>query len=219
MKKAILFLLLLPLTLMAQNCLDDCDKPLIAKEWSKWTMDVRVAYFHPCSKQTTKIFSNAWIDYEVEVTRNLRPNLQLWLGVDWTNKKGHLPKKPYGYHNSTRISIAPIHAGFKAIFPLTCKLDAYIGGGICVSFLKLKNHSDFFRAKLGSAPYDKFVTKNNVGAITKVGLRYVNGKCTFLDLFADYYCAPDFKFGRHHFPNRYLDVSGYKLGLGLGVFF
>jgi len=221
MKKLFLLLLLiLPFApTFAQEECDDCDEPLLAKEWANWTMDLRIAYFHPSSKEVSKIFSHGWIDYEVEAARRIHEKIEFWAGVDWTHKKGHLHKKPYGYHNSALISIVPLSLGFKIVLPVTCNLEAYLGAGASYSFIKIRNHSDFYALELGSRPYKKFAYKETFGGIGKLGLIYTYGKCTYFDFFADYYSVPAVKFSERQFQKRKLDLSGYKLGFGLGVFF
>lgn len=209
---------------MAQDCLNDCDDcdgdlPLIARKCSNWTLAVRVAYFHPFSKGLTQVYSRGWIDYEVEATRRLGNNFQAWIGTDWTHKRGELGKKPAGYHNPSRIAISPVHVGLKGVFPLRGNLDFYAGLGLCISFIKIQSHSDFYRAHLGPPTCKRFVHKNTVGAIVKTGVRYAYGKYTYFDFFADYYYSPEIKLSEKEFSHRKISTSGLKLGAGIGIFF
>ena len=105
MKKLILFLLMFfPLMAFTQEC-DDCDVPALSKEWARWTMDLRIAYYHPTSSKANDILSNDWLDYEFEIARRFHRYLEIWGGVDWAFRKGRLPEHPKHYSNSAKVAV------------------------------------------------------------------------------------------------------------------
>lgn len=220
MKKIVLLLLTFIFPLLAAHAQYDEDKKESLLPYTNWRMDLRIAYYHPLSREVKDVFSGSWLDYEFEVSRRMKNNeTEIWVGTDLTHKKGHLGKNPSGYHNSTKASIIPISTGFKRFYRINRCLESYVGMGICYSLLRFKNHSDFHAGGLGSAPYDKYVYKNSFGGLLKVGCRYSVGKETFFDLFVDYYVTKRVKFSSSEFPKRHLNFSGIKAGLGLGVYF
>lgn len=226
MNNFILFLtlLFLPFRLLSTDCIPDCETE------TDWTLEVRLAYYNLSSSVIKKIYTDDWLDYQVETAKRIHPFLEVWGGVCWASKHGHT-RRTYGsidhkFRNRTRMSILPISLGLKFIYAIFPCVDAYAGVGICYSFLKVKNrckdhYSDW---GLSHSPFTRSIYKNGLGAVFKIGFHYAMSQTTFLDFFTDYY-AQGFHFSdkkRKSNPNifrRHLDVSGFKFGGGFGVYF
>jgi hypothetical protein len=210
-------------------CFDTCyDCP--------WTLEVRLAYYQPIYRLTKKLYSHAWLDYQVEVSRRVQKYLEIWGGVYWATKHGNIRSSGYGHRvyddysdsfkNGTKIYVLPLCLGMKFVYPLRPCLDFYLGVGICYSFLEIRNHCKEHYSYWGYhyAPFRHVIHKNGLGATFKAGLRYDLCATTFLDFFVDYF-AQRFKFSHHddesgRIPfNHYLDCSGFKYGAGIGVYF
>ncbi len=46
-------------------------------------------------------------------------------------------------HNSTNLDLIPVYFGIKYFYPIACCTSVYVGGGGCYSFLRIKDHSRF----------------------------------------------------------------------------
>lgn len=226
MNKLILFLILffLPFKLLPTDCIPDCETD------TDWTLEVRLAYYHLSSSVIKKIYTDDWLDFQVETAKRIHPFLEVWGGVCWASKQGHT-RRAYGsydyeFRDRTRMSILPLSLGLKLIYAIFPHVDAYAGIGICYTFLKIKNfckehYSDW---GLSHSPFTKGIYKNDFGAVFKVGFHYAMSDSTFLDFFADYF-SQSFRFSdkrgepNRNIFNRNLNCSGFKFGAGFGVYF
>lgn len=219
-----LFLLLLPVQIFAFDwgCECECERD--------WTLEVRGACFYPSSKLVRHEFSSCWLDYQVEASKRIYHHIDVWAGVSWMGKRGHRDDYDFGIRERTKLSIVPISIGFKFVYPLGCGFHAYLGAGACYAFLTMKNDSDYSsyeRSLIEDLPaFKKHIHKNSVGGIAKVGIQYEMGSSTFLDIFADYltlrFNLSDIltqnQAGNAVFRNKF-NCSGFKFGIGLGVYF
>ncbi len=211
------------------QCDDDEDEKRSLLPTTDWRMDVRVAYYHPTSKQVRDIFSGGWIDYQFEISRKhcFHNNSEIFMSVDWAHKKGNLPSFPKiihhgipkNFHNGTKAHIAPLTIGFKHFYRFNSCIESYVGIGICYTLITVRNQSEFHDYDLGPNPYKRYVYKNSVGGILKIGYRYSLGKCTFFDFFADYYITERVRFAHDELSRKRLNFSGVKTGAGIGVYF
>lgn len=226
MKNFTLFftLLLLPLKLLATDCIPDCECE------TDWTLEVRGAYYQPCSKKFTKVYSRHLLDYQVEAAKRIHPFGEIWGSVSWASKQSHLWEfdsySSHKFKERTKIFILPISLGGKIIYPILPCVDLYVGAGVCYSFLRIKNScKDEYSGSYYShfhchSPFKKETTKGNWGAIFKLGFQIAMSDSTFLDFFADYYSQVfHFSGSNHNLFKHDLDCSGFKLGIGFGVYF
>lgn len=220
--RKLLFVVFLPLSLMATDCIPDCDCA------TDWTMEVRGAYYYLPNKDVKKVYTDQWLDYQVEIAKRVTHFMEIWGGVSWATKHGHTHRK-CGYYrevfkDSTRIFVLPISLGLKAIYSICPFVDVYAGAGACYSFLRIKNKckDDYYYRGFAHSPFKKEIDKSDFGGVFKLGVHYAMSTSTYLDLFADYYTQ---KFDlskksrscdvfRHD-----IDCSGFKIGLGFGVYF
>lgn len=227
MKTLAFFLaILFPFTLFSASCRDDCE------EETDWTLEVRCAYYQPTSKELKRVYTSHLIDYQVTAAKRFCNYFEVWGELDWTVKMGHMKEDEdyyfHGFKNRSRLSLIPVSLGLKAIFPLSSCVDVYVGAGGTYSFLRLRNRYfvDYYYAEHGfdETPFKKETYKYAFGGLFKAGLQITLSSSTFLDIFADY-ISQRFHFSRHDeygskaLFKHHLDCSGFKFGLGLGVYF
>lgn len=172
-------------------------------------VNARVAYFRPESKKVRKIYADGWADYQLEVFQELCPNWQIWSGISGFSKKGHSLE----LHDHTKLQLIPLSLGLKYIYPFTCNLDGYLGVGACYSFLHIRDHSDYV---------EQHISRQDWGGVGQIGLYYQAQQGFFINLFADYFYQRfyfhhvDFS---HYVQRHNLNLSGWKLGAGIGICF
>lgn len=214
--------LFLPVGLFATDCIPNCDCE------TDWTLEVRGAYYYVPSKPLKHVYTSDWIDYQVETAKRVHNFVEVWGGVSWASKQGHT-SRTYGYYSDlfrdqTKIFVLPVSLGLKLIYPILPCVDVYVGGGVCYSFLKIKNFCKEHYSYLGlsHSPFRKAIYKNEVGGIFKIGFQFAMSDSTFLDFFADYYTQRfhlSHKTDRRDVFSRNVDCSGFKFGAGFGVYF
>lgn len=224
MKNFTLFftLLFLPFGLFSTDCIPDCECK------TDWTLEVRGAYYQPDSKSFRKVYTNHLLDYQVEAAKRVYDFFEIWGGMSWASKHGHT-RRAYGYFDhrfkdSTKIFVLPVSLGLKFIYPILPFIDIYVGAGVCYSFLKIKNfckehYSDW---GLSHSPFKKGIYKNDVGGLFKAGFQFAMSDSTFLDFFVDYYLQRfhlSHKHDRRDVFKHSIDCSGFKTGVGFGVYF
>lgn len=216
-----------PCVIFSASCPDDCE------DETDWTLEVRLAYYQPTYKQLTKVYSNQLIDYQVAVSKRVHNYFEIWGELDWTIKSSNVHRDDnfefYGFKNRSRLSILPLSLGVKFIYPLFRCVDVYLGAGGTYSILRVRNKIDidssfYERGYYASAPFKKEIYKYAFGGLFKAGIQIAMSSSTFLDIFADYisqrfsFSSHDDESGRSLFK-RHLDCSGFKFGVGLGVYF
>ena len=195
----------MPLTLFASNLSLET-----GGSWYKVCTNLKEAY------------TGGWIDYQLEAAYEVGCYTDAWIGMNWISKK-HSKHNAFRTWNSSgectkfsdkrQIWILPLSFGAKYFFYLTPRLSLYVGGGPAYTFVKAER--DFiYRSKTFS--------KQGLGAIIKSGIRYDWGNYTFVNLFCDYF-HQDFRLNRaQRRAATYRDVlnlSGFKVGLSIGVYF
>ena len=216
--------LILPFYSLATLCIPDCECE------TDWTLQVRGAYYYIPSRPIEKIYTHHWLDYQVEAAKRIHPFVEAWIGLDWAGKRGHAyySVERCTIKNKTRMFILPVNFGFKAIYPIFPYVDLYAGAGLCYSFLKIKNtckhNQKSYECTCHGSPVTKGIYKNEWGAVFKVGFQYAMSDSTFLDFFTDYYAQtfrfPDKKRQAERAIFRHsLNCSGFKYGIGFGVYF
>ena len=199
-----------------------------------WTLDFRVAYYAPQSKKLRKVYSGSWMDVEVELSRSISNNIDVWAGFSWAIQ-GHGKKhcEFYGFKKQTSASILPLSLGLKWTYSILPCADIYFGAGVCYTFFTIHNRLkelgySYYEASWSNSflPYKDHYYKGAWGGIVKFGMHYDLSRIVFVDFFADYFYQK-FHFSRHrnsfYYFDRYLhgeiNLSGIKTGIGLGVYF
>ncbi len=186
--------------------------PLSAFYWQPLDLSIegRIAYYKPSSKRVQEIYSNGWADYQVEVSKDFFCNWRVWAGVSGFSKKGH----SIGFNDPTRIQMIPVSLGVKYMYSLTPCTKIYLGGAGCYSFLKIRDHSDYVH---------QHIRKEEFGGLIQAGAYYYFSRCLYADVFVDY-LFQHFHFSHSHDSYYYvkrnsLDMSGFKVGAGIGCTF
>lgn len=180
---------------------------------SCWTLEVGPSFYHP-HRALTKAYSGGWIDYQLEGSKILNENVELWAGVNWISKRQKNDDYSDSYFDEKKqIWILPVSIGAKYYYYFTPCLSAYIGGGAVCTFLRMEYHTYHFH-------HDS--SKQALGAIIKSGVRFDWGNYTFLNFFADYYHQT---FHLSHsqreisINRKIMDLSAFKVGCTIGVYF
>lgn len=217
-------IILAPFSLFSSCCEDDscysddcCSTDSCCFNWCEgWSAEFRIAWYSPSSHKFRKIYSNSLADYQIELSKKLFGNWDLWLDVDYATKKGH---STY-FHDKTRITIVPIILGARYSFDLCYDFQLYLGAGVNYTFLRIHDDSHYVK---------KHVHKEQFGGTFKVGLKKYFCDCFFVDVFVDYFLQ-DFHFsgkdrlssssGSERFVQRHsANLSGFKIGAGIGYTF
>ncbi len=167
--------------------------------------EVRVAAFFPTSKRFRDNFGSVGVNYQLEIAKNFGCNCseQIWLGVDWYPKQGHL-----GSCGSSDLNILNGSVGYKHFW--TCECFQFYGGiGPTFGWVWLENKRKCCK---GCRTWKKKSDVFALGAVARLGAQYPLIDCLFIDLFVDYLYEVAF-FHR----NAY--IGGFKTGLGLGYSF
>lgn len=201
--------------------------PLMA--WDGWecccdpfdfAVEARVAYYHPSSSKVRRIYGDGWADYQLEISKGVFCDWRIWAGVSGFSREGD----SIGFHDHTRLQLIPLSFGVKYFFPCWDDCKLYLGGAACYSFLRINDDSDYIR---------RHTHKNDWGGLIQAGLTYNFWDCAYVSFFVDYFFQ-EFRFHDSHrssgdsygsfYDGGYiertnLDMSGYKLGVGLGYTF
>lgn len=162
-------------------------------------LEIRSAAFLHSSKLFREIYGNTEVSYQLEASTKLYDYVDEWVNFDWFSKHG----KSDGLNDPTRVSIASLSLGIKVPYQFRERLITYIGIGLSLSRIWLKNK--------GECNHET-VSKLAIGGILKTGIYYFISPRVFIDVFVDYLYQPV------HFE-KHVDIGGFKTGIGLGVKF
>lgn len=164
---------------------------------AKTTLELRVAAFIPTDQLFRKIYGDAGPSFQIELSSPLYWNTNGWVNFDYFTKSGHV----HGCGKSS-IHIYNFSLGPKQYFKLNNFTLVYIGIGLNIAGVSIHN-------KNCCGGHD---SKTSCGGILKTGINYYFYKDLFIDLFCDYlYQRIKFK--------RNANISGFKIGLGVGTAF
>jgi outer membrane protein len=145
---------------------------------------------------------------------------RVFVGVSGFSRKG----ESIGFHDHTRLQLIPINFGARLYYPIFCNTKIFIGGAACYSFLRIRDHSDYVK---------RHVDKEEWGALFQSGITYTACDWLVVTAFFDYFFQR-FNFHDEHYSSFYgssyfyddryierndLNLSGYKVGVGLGLTF
>ena len=172
-------------------------------------VEAKISAFFPSSKIIRRIYSDAIPYYELEIAKPFCNHWQVSLGLGYLSNDGHA----IGCKNKTSFHLIPVTLGLKYLYSINSCMDIYTGAGACWSFLKNKDHSPFVH---------KNISDDALGGIFKLGFIYRIKEHIFIDIFTEY-LYQHFSF-KHHFKDHYtlrhnLNMSGFKIGGGLGFTF
>lgn len=182
---------------------------LIGWEDIDFTVEARVSYFHPLSKRVRDVSKDGWAVYEFQATQMFCSGWGLWEGVSgWPTVSGHSTC----LHNKSDMNMWGVSLGVLRQFCLSTCLEYYLGAGASYNSLRIHDKSHYVRQHL---------SKNAFGAVVQTGLYYFFTQNVFLDVNFEY-LYQNFHFSHHKHavvPKRDVDLSGVKIGAGLGIRF
>lgn len=167
---------------------------------SDWILELRGGYFYPISDKFRKIYKSGGPEVEVEVSRGFCGNWMGWGNVNYFQRDG----RSIGLSEKTRIRMVPLSLGLKYQFLPCAFISPYLGIGATYTFIDVKNHSNFVK---------KHVNRGGFGFVVKSGSYFYLSECFLLDLFIDYY------YQKRELYRNNADLSGLRMGLGLGYRF
>lgn len=175
------------------------------------TAEMRVAYYHPYSSLVRRIYGNGWADYQLELSAPIAYNWKICTGISGFSREG----ESIGLNDPTRLQLIPLNLGLKVFFPLFDCVNFYLGGAVCYSSLNIKDDSEH--------NIHRHIRRQGLGGLLQSGVTYRFWREAYVSLFADYFFQK-FHFSKskrsHHYVERIkLDMSGYKMGVGLGMVF
>ncbi len=162
------------------------------------SIEVRSAAFFPSSKRFRDIYGDVRPILGLEVTRKSCSCYDTWIDIDVFSKNSHS-----GNRCHSRATILNTSLGASYVCPIKCDIDAYLGMGVNLAYLRLNN---------GTCRGKEHISKLGIGVVLKSGIKYLFSDPFFVDCFADYLYQPV------HI-SRHVDIGGIKLGLGIGMNF
>jgi outer membrane protein W len=206
--KAYIFLLAIiaiPLQMKAEQC---CEA--ICSDSYYCTIEGRASAYFPFNNKVRRIYSSTWGFYEGEI------NIPLWCGFDGYFSAGYLENtgSSLGLRNKTKLQMVPLTLGLKYFYEITPSFDLYLGVGAVYSILNIRDHSPYVH---------QHISKNSAGVTAKLGGVYFFWNNWFVDASVDY-IYQNFRFKHSHSEEHYverhnLDMSGIKVGAGIGLAF
>lgn len=163
-------------------------------------IEISGSFFYPSENAFRNIYGKG-IKYGLDISSNIRENIELHIEVNYFSKKGKLTFT----QESTRVKIVPFGANLRYIF-LKKIMNFYAGAGLSYDLYEEKN--PIGRAKQGKLGYAA-----RIGGFKRIkGLKKFI-KDFIIDLYLNYhYCQmkpAEIKF----------DAGGIDLGLALGFEF
>jgi hypothetical protein len=172
-------------------------------------VEATVSGFFPCSRKVQRIYSDAIAIYDVEAYASIFNNYHIWLGAGYLSDVG----KSIGEKNPTHLHLVPVTLGLRYLHPLNSCTDFFAGAGLSWSFLRIHDHLHYVQ---------KHIKKNALGGIFKLGFNYHLSEYIYIHLSSEYFYQ-QFSFKHHeheHYTTRHhLNLSAFKVGMGLGFSF
>jgi hypothetical protein len=170
-------------------------------------LEAKGACFYPTNHTIRKIYGVGG-EYGLEGSVSFSRNFYAWASGDVLYQHGH----SLGSDQSTYLTLVPIAAGIKYLYPLHCKVDFYAGAGPQYSYMNISNHSNYVT---------RHIRKWGWGGIGKAGFLFDMYQGIFLDVFAQYsYLRIPFhnSLNGQVTPNN-IHLSGWQFGGAIGYRF
>ncbi|MBS4168383.1 hypothetical protein [Parachlamydia sp. AcF125] len=170
--------------------------PIFAQ--AEMAIKYRTAALFPANSRFSHLYEDVIPNYQFEVSKCICPHVALWANADFFSTHGKASKCGPSKMGSFNLSVGP-----KWIYPLSCRLEWYIGVGANLAMTHVKN-------KTPCGGHHKH--KTAVGGVFKSGINFYLRPHLFLDMFFDYLYQPV------HF-HKWVDIGGAKIGGGIGYSF
>lgn len=205
-RAVILFILFLisVCSLKADHCcetpgLNICKKSCFSDCFQRNTFEIRGAAFFHSSKRFREVYDHVGPSVQVEASTSLCDCFGLWTNFDFFTRA-----RKFGACCRSRVNLYNLSLGAQYVYPFCKCVDIYAGIGPSFTWIDLKNKS--------CCGHDN-EHKCAIGGLLKTGVYYYFCRNFFADVFVDYLYQPV------HFHHRFVNVGGFKVGLGLGVVF
>lgn len=169
-----------------------------------WSIEGKTGVFFPSSKVMRSIFDSTMPFVEVQGHCYFCPCWDAWGSVGCIFANG----RSLCCHQKSSIAVVPLQLGVSRFFNL-CNFEAFVGVGAMWSFYHNNDHS---------SSVIQHVRTSAPGAVVQAGVQRCITERMRLSLFTEY-LYQRFSFHKHdpkHFTYRHdVDMSGFKLGLGL----
>lgn len=156
-----------------------------------YSAEIRAGYFYPTSSAMKEWCKNGGAEYEVELAAPLTGDIDVWLNVNFFQKKKD---------RDTTIRLYPLSLGIKHGFSICDVVIFYVGIGVSYTHLAVEHHS-----------------RQIWGGVGKAGFIYDLTDRLFVDLYVDYYSSTVSNFSHQH--SQSLELGGLRTGLGFGTRF
>ena len=194
-------------------CEDICDDD--EEDYYYWgdtcyfTFEGRASAYIPFEKRIRKIYSSPLGLYEGEIVVPIRHGWAGYFSAGYIKSTG----KSIGLHDKTSLQMVPLTWGFKKFWEISC-VDVYFGAGLVYSLLQIHDHALHIQ---------RHISKNALGGTVSLGTQFFFTDDWFINASVEYvYQRFSFKntHSDNHFVERHdLDMSGIKLGAGIGFTF
>lgn len=170
------------------------------------SIQVQLSGKMPQSDVVSDIYGKLHKEYAIEVSQNLAEPIELWARLGYSQEKGY----SLGLEESTTLTLIPLSAGVSWSFKAGERFEPYVGVGLSYSQLKFHDDSAYVKPSL---------TDWGLGAVLKIGSRYRLDERYFVSGFIGY-DYQKFKFEGDDGVTCYrVNVSGFSMGFGLGIYF
>lgn len=188
---------------------DDDDDDSCWGDTYYFTLEGRASAYFPFEKRVRKIYSSTLGLFEGEI------DVPIWNGWTAYFSAGYIKNegKSIGLRDKTSLQMVPLTWGVKYFCKLSC-VDVFFGAGLVYSLLHIHDHSRHI---------ERHISKNALGGTVSLGAQFFFTEDWFIDTSVEY-LYQRFSFKNTHSDEHYierhdLDMSGIKLGAGIGFTF
>lgn len=166
-------------------------------------LQVRGGYFRFADHTVRKVYRQGAPDIELQGDFFLHKLFNPWVNFNYVWKEG----KSDPLNNRTQLKLGTLSFGSNLQVCFHRRSLFYLGVGLTTAYLHLSDHSDFL-------PHH--TVRWSAGVVGKSGL-LVNLDRFLFNVFFDYYFQPVSP--RSTLDESFIDLGGFRTGVGLGTFF
>jgi hypothetical protein len=174
--------------------------------FDRWSLELKLTNFCLQNRYVRALYPGLKVSYGLELSRRFSKHYESWASFDFTQKVGH----SVDIRERTIFYILPLSAGFKYVIRPSYRLDSYLGIGISLAHLSVKNDSPVV---------PRCAQSWQLGTCLKWGLRYRLNKNYFISGFVDYeFIKFRFKDRGHGLPAHNPNLGGVRTGISIGAY-
>lgn len=189
---------------------DNCFEDTCCDDCYCLGVQARASAYFPFERKVQRIYSKIWGFYEGEIDIPICSGFGGFFSAGYLENSG----RSICVKDKTSLRMVPLVLGLKYFCKLIPQFEAYVSGGVVYSFLNIRDHSPYVH---------RHISKNAFGGTAKLGLAYYFCSNWFIDASVDY-LYQYFRFKDRHEKTHYverhnLNMSGIKVGVGIGYAF